>query len=59
MEKVLDAHSSDRAAAFGTQVFQQLTLEYRFNCTIAYTGEQQKASGANVTEMSFTCEILC
>lgn len=59
MEKVLDAHSSDRAAAFGTQVYQQLTLEYRFNCTTAYTGEQQKALGASVTEMSFTYKILC
>lgn len=54
MKKVLDAHSSDKAAAFSTQVCQQLTLEYRFNCTTAYIGEQQKASGANVTEMSFT-----
>lgn len=59
MKKVLDAHSFDKAAAFSTQVCQQLTLEYRFNCTTAYIGEQQKASGANVTEMSFTYEILC
>lgn len=50
MEKVLDACSSDRVAAFGTQVYQQLTLKSRFNCTIAYAGQQQKASGARVTE---------
>lgn len=50
MEKVLDACSSDRVAAFGTQVYQQLTFESRFNCTIAYAGKRQKASGAHVTE---------
>lgn len=58
MENVLDAHSSDRVAAFSTQIYQQSTLEYRFNCTI-YTGEQEKASGANVTETSFAYKILC
>lgn len=59
MEKVLDAHNSNRAAAFGTQVYQLLTLEYRVNSIITYTEKQQKAPGANITEMSFTYEILC
>lgn len=59
MEKVLDACNSNRAAAFGTQVCQQLTLEYGDDWIITYTEEQQKAPGANITEMSFTYEILC
>lgn len=59
IEKVLDAHNSNRAAAFGTQVYQQLTLEYRADSIITYMEEQQKAPGANITEMSFTHEILC
>lgn len=59
IEKVLDAHNSNRAAAFGTQVYQQLTLEYRADSIITYIEEQQKAPGANITEMSFTHEILC
>lgn len=59
IEKVLDAHNSNRAAAFATQVYQQLALEYRADSIITYMEEQQKAPGANITEMSFTHEILC
>lgn len=59
MEKMLDAHNSNRAAAFGTQVYQLLTLECRVNSIITYTEKQQKAPGANITGMSFTYEILC
>lgn len=59
MEKVLNADNSDRVSAFGTQACQPLTREYRFSCTIAYSGEQKKASGVHVTDTSFTYEILC
>lgn len=59
MEKGLDAHNSNRAAALDTQVYQQLILEWRVDSIITYSEEQQKAPGASIMEMSFTYEILC
>lgn len=51
MDKVLDAHNSNRAAAFGTQIYQLLTLEYRVDNIFTYTEKQQKAPGANIADV--------